>query len=163
MTLSPADIELCAFVDECARSMRVKAEEKGVTLAVAPCQAQIQVTADEMAMRQIVLNLLSNAVKFTDKGRVEVLVARDGRFVEIAVSDTGCGIAEEHLKRIFQPFEQVDNSLARHHGGTGLGLPIIAKLAAAHGGTCTVESRLGQGSRFGVRLPIAKEALIEAA
>lgn len=153
------DFDLCALVDECARSMRIKAEEKHMTLTVARPTEPIVAYADELALRQIVLNLISNAVKFTSTGSVGVHVTQHGDCVEIVVSDTGCGIAEENLQRIFRPFEQVDNSLSRLHEGTGLGLPIVAKLVEAHGGTCTVESVVGKGSRFCVRLPIVKPAL----
>ncbi len=163
MAFSPADFDLVVMVEECARSMRIRAEDKGMTLTVEQTHERIIVYADEMAMRQIVLNLLANAVKFTAKGSVGVALNLQSESVEIAVSDTGCGIDKAHLDRIFQPFEQVDNSLAREHGGTGLGLPIVAKLAEAHDGTCSVESVLGQGSRFAVRLPIVKSVLQSAA
>ncbi len=163
MALSPAAFDLVALVDECARSMRIRAEDKGMTLTVERAHERITVHADEMAVRQIVLNLVANAVKFTSKGSVAIALNVQGESVEIAVSDTGCGIDKAHLGRIFQPFEQVDNSLAREHGGTGLGLPIVAKLAEAHGGTCSVESTLGQGSCFSVLLPIVKGALQNAA
>jgi len=163
MALSPSEFDLCAAVDDCARAMQIKAAEKGMSLSVEKSHPTIQVTADEMAIRQILLNLLSNAVKFTAHGTVDVVATRSDAWVELEVRDSGCGIAPEHLERIFQPFEQIDNSLSRHHGGTGLGLPIVAKLAEAHGGTCAVESVVGRGSRFRVRLPIAKPALQNAA
>jgi signal transduction histidine kinase len=143
--------------------MQIRAEDKGMTLTVDRQHQRIVVYADEMAVRQIVLNLVANAVKFTAKGSVTVALKVQGENVEIAVSDTGCGIDKVHLARIFQPFEQVDNSLSREHGGTGLGLPIVAKLAEAHGGACSVESTIGQGSCFSVRLPIVKGALQSAA
>jgi len=163
MVLSPSAFDLAAVVDECARSMRIRAEDKGMALCVAHQHQRVMVHADEMAVRQIVLNLLSNAVKFTAKGSVTVALDVQGDVVEIAVTDTGCGIDSAHLARIFQPFEQVDNSLSREHDGTGLGLPIVAKLAEAHGGACSVDSTPGQGSRFAVKLPIVKDALQSAA
>jgi signal transduction histidine kinase len=163
MALSPSDFDLVAVVDECAHSMQIRAEDKGMALSVARQHQRIMVRADEMAVRQIVLNLLANAVKFTAKGSVIVGLDVHGDTVEIAVTDTGCGIDSAHLARIFQPFEQVDNSLSREHGGTGLGLPIVAKLAEAHGGACSVESTPGAGSRFAVKLPIVKDALLSAA
>jgi ActR/RegA family two-component response regulator len=112
---------------------------------------------DEKRLRQIVYNLLSNAVKFTDEGRVslcaEVDVENDGALV-IKVSDTGCGIPEDELDRIFAPFHQVDGGKTRRHGGTGLGLSICQNLAAALGGTVSVSSRLSEGSTFVLRLPL---------
>jgi signal transduction histidine kinase len=163
MAFSPSDFDVAAIVDECAHSMRIRAEDKGMTLSVARQHQRIMVRADEMAVRQIVLNLLANAVKFTAKGSITVGLDVQGDAVEIAVADTGCGIDNAHVARIFQPFEQVDNSLSREHGGTGLGLPIVAKLAQAHGGACSVESTLGVGSRFAVKLPIVTDALLSAA
>jgi signal transduction histidine kinase len=163
MAFSPTQFDLVVLVEDCARSMRVRAESKGLTLGVEAKHSAVGVHADEMAVRQIVLNLVANAVKFTAKGSVTIVVEAQGAHVEIAVHDTGCGIEKAHLDRIFLPFEQVDNSLAREHGGTGLGLPIVAKLSAAHGGVCTVESVVGQGSRFIVRLPIVKDGVRSAA
>lgn len=163
MALSPVEFDLGALIDDCARTMRIKAEEKGMSLSVEKSHGHIAVSADEMAIRQILLNLLSNAVKFTAHGTVRISATREDEWVEIEVTDSGCGIAPEHLERIFQPFEQIDNSLSRRHGGTGLGLPIVAKLAEAHGGTCAVESVVGSGSRFRVRLPIVRRALQDAA
>jgi two-component system cell cycle sensor histidine kinase PleC len=163
MALSPSDFDLAAVVDECARSMRIRAEDKGMTLSVTRQHVRIMVRADEMAVRQIVLNLVANAVKFTSKGSITIALDVQNEVVELAVSDTGCGIDSAHLTRIFQPFEQVDNSLSREHGGTGLGLPIVAKLAEAHNGAFSVESTPGVGSRFAVRLPIVKDVLQSAA
>ena len=163
MELSRCEFDLVPLVDDCTRSMRIRAEDKGLTLTTGHAIDRLVVHADEMAVRQIVLNLMANAVKFTSQGTVSIELNWQGEWVEIAVSDTGCGIDKAHLERIFQPFEQVDNSLSRQHGGTGLGLPIVAKLAAAHGGTCGVESVVNHGSRFSVRLPIRKDALQSAA
>lgn len=163
MAFSFADVDVCAVVDECAHSMRIRAEEKGMALTVARSHPSIIAHADEMAVRQMVLNLISNSVKFTATGSVSVAVNQTDSSVEISVSDTGCGIAPEDLQRIFQPFEQVDNSLARLHGGTGLGLPIVAKLAEAHDGICAVESVVGKGSRFSVRFPIVKRGMQKVA
>ena len=133
--------------------------------------------ADERKLKQIVYNLLSNAVKFTPEGgavtlrahrcaRAEValdetqpgrLIAlppgEDGEFLAITVEDSGVGIAEEHLPKLFEPFTQVDSSVSRRHDGTGLGLSLARRLAELHGGTVGVASRPGAGSRFSVWLP----------
>lgn len=113
---------------------------------------------DPQRITQILINLLSNAVKFTpDGGSVTLTVAMvpEGGLVRITVADTGIGIAEEHRARLFQPFVQIDSKLSRQHGGTGLGLALIAKLAGLHGGSVSVESKVGSGSRFHVTLPLA--------
>lgn len=110
------------------------------------------ISVDRLRARQVILNLLSNAVKFTASGgRIGVDAAVEPDTVAITVWDTGIGIAPDDLERIFQPFEQVDSSLARRHEGTGLGLALSRRLAEAQGGTLTVESTLGVGSRFTAR------------
>ena len=109
---------------------------------------------DVAAVRQILLNLLSNAVNFTAQGEVRLSARIEGPALEIEVADTGCGISEEVLPRIFFPFERAENSLQASPGGTGLGLTLVRLLAEVHGGTCRVESALGRGTTFYVRLPI---------
>jgi signal transduction histidine kinase len=115
----------------------------------------LEVSADELRLEQVLLNLVSNAVKFTPTGgRVAVaasLVA--GGEVEIRVSDTGIGMAAEDIPRALQPFGQIDNSLARPHGGTGLGLPLAQRLVELHGGTMTIDSTLSRGTTVTVTLP----------
>ena len=113
------------------------------------------VRADARALKQILLNLLSNAVKFTPAGGYVTLSAAlepDGSMA-LCVSDTGAGIAAEHLDRVAEPFWQVDPSHARKYGGTGLGLSICKQLIELHGGTMRVESAVGQGTAVTVRLP----------
>ena len=112
--------------------------------------------ADERRLKQMIVNLLSNAVKFTPEGGSLGLQARgnrDNNSIQFTVWDTGIGIAEEGLPRLFQPFVQLDSHLARKEGGTGLGLALVAKMAALHGGSISVESQLGRGSRFTITLP----------
>jgi signal transduction histidine kinase len=109
------------------------------------------VETDADRLRQILLNLLSNAVKFTDQGGVTVTTAVVDEWVEVAVADTGYGIAAEDQERIFHEFEQIVGAARR--GGTGLGLPISRKLARLLGGELRVESQPGRGSTFILRLP----------
>ncbi|OGG45101.1 MAG: hypothetical protein A3F84_11785 [Candidatus Handelsmanbacteria bacterium RIFCSPLOWO2_12_FULL_64_10] len=116
--------------------------------------------SDEARLRQIIINLLSNALKFTEKGEVKILVTRQPSLVarsealEIAVSDTGIGIPADALGYIFDEFRQVDGSSTRQYGGTGLGLSITKKLTELLGGTIGVESAVGKGSTFTVRIPV---------
>jgi signal transduction histidine kinase len=120
---------------------------------VPPGAAEIR--ADERTAIQILRHLVSNAVKFTPEGgRVTVSVgARPGGGWEIAVADTGIGMDPSDVERIFQPFVQLDSRLSRQHGGTGLGLTLVRRLAELHGGRVTVETRPGAGSRFVVICP----------
>ncbi|PBV14742.1 hybrid sensor histidine kinase/response regulator, partial [Pseudomonas aeruginosa] len=114
-----------------------------------------QVSGDPTRIRQIVSNLLSNALKFTRLGRVDVRVEATAEGVRISVRDTGIGIAQEALDRIFQPFTQADAGITRQYGGTGLGLALTRKLCEAMQGELTVESTVGLGSLFSVGLPLA--------
>jgi signal transduction histidine kinase len=118
---------------------------------------------DERRLAQVLLNLVGNAIKFTDEGSIEISArAKDGNF-DIAVTDTGAGIAPEDQARIFEEFQQVDNTSTRKKGGTGLGLAISRRIVALHGGALTVESEVGRGSTFRVTLPVKVERQREAA
>jgi signal transduction histidine kinase len=114
--------------------------------------------ADESRLTQILYNLMDNAVKFTDSGYVKVTVKKSGNMLEFCVADTGQGIPEEMLETIFKSFEQVDTSLTRRYGGTGLGLPIAKHFAELMGGKIWVTSKLGVGSVFTFTIPIAAES-----
>ena len=113
------------------------------------------VMADENRVVQILYNLVGNAVKFTTSGCIKVSARKAESMMEICVSDTGEGIPENKLEDIFKYFEQVDTSLTRSHGGTGLGLPITKHLVELHKGSIWVESQQGVGSRFTFTLPVA--------
>ena len=136
-----------------------RASRNGIALTVTTEPAEIEITADERRLRQIVFNLLSNAVKFTPPdGRVDVSARLDDGQVEIAVADTGPGIPAEDLEMIFEEFEQtVDGK--KEEEGTGLGLPLSRKLVELHGGRLWVESEVGRGSTFRVRLPRNKSQI----
>src|SRR3546814_9271335 len=104
--------------------------------------------ADARSMKQIVINLVSNAIKFTSaNGRVCISACSSSNGgVRVSVSDTGIGIAEQDLARIWRPFEQVENALSRRKGGTGLGLPLVKRLADLHGSAIAIPSNLGAGN-----------------
>ncbi|MGQ9651956.1 MAG: ATP-binding protein, partial [Phycisphaerae bacterium] len=104
-------------------------------------------------LRQCVTNLLSNAAKFTESGRIEVRVAIENGVLRLEVEDTGIGIAAADLSRIFMEFEQVDSSSTRRAGGTGLGLAITQRLCKMMNGEISVQSELGVGTCFTIRLP----------
>jgi signal transduction histidine kinase len=125
-----------------------------VTCAVPPDLPEFQ--GDVTRLRQCLLNLLSNADKFTDHGQVGLAVeVEEAGWLAFRVSDTGIGMSPEQLDRLFRSFSQADASTTRRYGGTGLGLYIARELAKLMGGDITVESALGQGSTFTMRLPLA--------
>ena len=130
-----------------------RASRGGVELSLTTEPEEITISADERRVRQIVFNLLSNAVKFTPaEGRVDVSARLDDGQVEIAVADTGPGIAPEELETIFEEFKQATDG--KRAEGTGLGLPLSRKLVELHGGRLWVESAAGNGSTFRFTLPV---------
>nr|WP_242055785.1 GAF domain-containing hybrid sensor histidine kinase/response regulator [Scytonema hofmannii] len=109
--------------------------------------------ADEERIKQMLLNLLTNAIKFTPAGKVSLIVEKVPQGIIFTVSDTGIGIDSSQFQFLFEPFKQLDSRLNREYEGTGLGLALTRKLARMHGGDVTVESTLGEGSRFMLFLP----------
>ncbi|WP_325078892.1 ATP-binding protein [Sphaerospermopsis aphanizomenoides] len=113
-------------------------------------------------MRQVLINLLNNAVKFTPvDGQITLEVitptaSEEQHYLQIAIRDTGIGIAPENLQRVFEPFIQVDSRLNRTYEGTGLGLTLVKRIVELHGGYITLTSELGVGSCFVIELPIPK-------
>jgi signal transduction histidine kinase len=130
-------------------------EVGGVTLHEEVEDGLFEVTGDAERLVQVVINLLSNAVKFSPGGQVTVVVARDGSALRVSVTDTGRGIAEADLERIFEPFRQASDTVPDGPQGTGLGLPIARQIVRAHGGDLLVDSRPGAGSTFRFTIPVA--------
>ncbi|HEX5723983.1 MAG TPA: HAMP domain-containing sensor histidine kinase, partial [Longimicrobiaceae bacterium] len=158
MELVVQPVRIRAIVEEAVATVEPMAVGKGIEVEMPAPPALPLVATDADRVRQILVNLLSNAVKFTDEGKVTIQVVADGpgdergRWLELRVADTGPGIAPENRERIFHEFEQILGATAR--GGTGLGLPIARRLARLLGGDILVESRLGAGSTFTLRLPL---------
>jgi len=112
--------------------------------------------ADPHLVEQLLVNLVDNAVRYTERGGVTIGATAEEAGISLWVEDTGIGIPEEHLGRVFERFYVVDPARSRELGGTGLGLAIVKHIAALHGGRVEVTSRVGQGTRFTVRLPAAR-------
>jgi two-component system phosphate regulon sensor histidine kinase PhoR len=147
-------IDLRDAAERSIRAFRPVAEAKSLVLGADFPGVPVHAFADTDAMRQIVDNLLDNAIKYTPPGgRVSVRVRPDGDHGVIAVEDTGVGIGPKYHARIFERFYRVDKARSRELGGTGLGLAIVKHLVLAQGGTVSVESDLGKGSVFRVRMP----------
>ncbi len=116
-----------------------------------------EMRSDEMKVKQCLLNLLSNAAKFTHKGKIKLTAHREGDLTDnwavFQVSDTGIGMTPDQMKRLFEPFYQVDSSISRRYGGTGLGLSLTKEFAELLGGAVSVESRIGHGTTFTLKIP----------
>jgi signal transduction histidine kinase len=115
--------------------------------------------ADERRLTQVLLNLVGNAIKFTDAGEVMIRASSSNGSFKLSVRDTGPGISEADQKKLFQEFQQADNSTTKAKGGTGLGLAISKRIIEMHGGQIWVESSIGQGSTFSFTLPVKAEQL----
>lgn len=177
LSLSLERIDVKALIDEVANMLAPIASKRRVQIVKRVEPGLPPIFADSIRVKQILTNLTENAVKFSPAGGVVTLSVRgvelessedgDGMgfvllsapraAVEVAISDTGPGIAEEERLKIFDAFYQVDGSSTREHGGTGLGLSIVKRLVEAHGGSVWVESELGKGATFRFTLPESRE------
>jgi PAS domain S-box-containing protein len=154
LDLEAADFSLSHVCSDTVKALQLRAKQKGLVLqcARAPNVPEMLV-GDPARFRQIIFNLVGNAIKFTEHGGVTLRLERETTTADtvglhVTVADTGIGIAPEQQQRIFEAFEQADSSTTRRYGGTGLGLPIAAKLLELMGGRLWVESTLGVGSTF---------------
>lgn len=169
--VSPHPFSLAAMIDNSVSIVRTFADQKGIPIRIRlDPELPDTVVGDEARLRQVLLNLLNNAVKFTAQGYVVLIVDRiasadGGETFRFCVTDTGIGIAQDKLDRLFKRFSQVHRAPASQYGGTGLGLAISKRLVELMGGTIELETRQGRGSTFRVeiRLPRADPAPLEAA
>jgi PAS domain S-box-containing protein len=160
LELSKEALDIQAVIGDVVRMMRERAESRGIELITQFSDEEIDVWADERALKQIFLNLLSNAIKFSkERSRVYVRVgAEPADFAVVEFEDFGIGMNQEEQKRALQPFGQAKPSTTRNYGGTGLGLPITKGLIEAHGGKLDIMSRVAQGTVVRVMLPTGPEA-----
>jgi signal transduction histidine kinase/putative methionine-R-sulfoxide reductase with GAF domain len=156
MELEVSSFDLPGALSNAMTLIRERAQRHGIALELQVDAAVGEFSGDERKFKQIMLNLLSNAVKFTpDGGRVSVSAQKDTTYVEIAVRDTGIGIAPEDQAAVFEEFKQVGRDRMRQAEGTGLGLALTRRFVELHGGEIRLQSELGKGSTFSFRLPLA--------
>jgi len=158
LSLERAPVALRDLVDGALDSVRAVAADRGLTIASAIPDLPM-VDVDPTRIGQVLRNLLGNAITATSKGgRIEISAHVERDFVHVFVTDTGRGMAPEHVAQVFERFYRVDPSRARATGGAGLGLAIVKAIVEAHGGAVTVTSELGQGTSFRFTLPVARPA-----
>jgi len=164
MELHREPVDVCALVRSCVGLMESEAQSLGVTLEATLPGQPVNIVADKVRLRQIILNLLSNGVKFTsasDHGRrVDIAVTPTRNRLEISVRDTGIGMRAEDIKVALEPFRQIDDSMVRRHQGTGLGLPLAKTLSELHGGELKVSSEPGRGTTVIVILPRSRRPVL---
>lgn len=158
MTITPEPFDVRLLLNNCVKIFSPNAEEKHLTILVEVDKDLPQwVQVDGFRLRQIVMNLLANAIKFTETGYITISATfseLDKSELAITVADTGVGIAPDRQEAIFEPFIQEDDSTARKHGGSGLGLTISKQLVELMGGVISLDSHVGRGSKFTVKIPV---------
>lgn len=156
MELNPERFSLAKAIGDACTVVKGTGQKKRIQLNVNVSPVLETVTLDQQKFKQVLFNLLSNAIKFTDEGgQVTVSAApSDGGRFQLEVTDTGIGIRPEDLSRLFVEFSQLDTGTSRQFEGTGLGLALTKKIVEIQGGAITVESAVGKGSTFAVRLPL---------
>jgi signal transduction histidine kinase len=165
LELSKEPLNIRHLIGEVIRMMRERADSRGIGLVTKLADEEVEIWADERAMKQIFLNLLSNAIKFSrDGGEVCIrVISGEPGLAVVEFEDHGIGMNEEELERALQPFGQAKPSTTRNYGGTGLGLPITKGLIEAHGGKLAIESRAGQGTIARISLPTERKPLMAGA
>jgi len=171
LQLNEHEFDLAETLEACVRMCSGRADAGKIEMIFFGGQSEIRAMADERLILQIVANLITNAIKFTPEGGTVRLYisANTQKGIVIKVTDTGIGIAPENIDRVLRPFEQVETSYARKHGGSGLGLPYAKRLTELHGGELAIESELGKGTSVSVSLPacrlidVRKRALLKEA
>jgi signal transduction histidine kinase len=163
LTLSLSDYSLAELVQSVYVAVEPLASRKSLALTTKVAKGLPVGHGDERRLTQVLLNLVGNAIKFTDTGEVAIEASSaDGAF-NLAVRDSGPGIAADDQAKIFEEFQQVDNTSTRQKGGTGLGLAISKRIVEMHGGRILVDSELGKGSTFTIRLPVQAASRGQAA
>jgi len=162
MKLELSTFSLRETVEASLMMLREKAMKSGIELRMELAhQTDVNILADQRKLKQIFYNLISNAVKFTSTGGfIDVSAVRDGDFIEVTVADTGLGVKEEDIPKLFHPFTQLESVYTKQYEGTGLGLALTRQLVELHGGRVWVKSEFGAGSKFSFTIPLDREVQV---
>lgn len=152
-------VDVCTFTQDLVSTFRSAIEKAGMQLEFECGEIRQDVYVDMEMWEKIVLNLISNAFKYTKQGKITVRITGENGYLLLAVSDTGVGIAEDQLNKIFERFHRVENTSGRSQEGTGIGLAMVKELVRLHKGAITVDSQPGVGTTFTVSIPTGKEHL----
>jgi two-component system phosphate regulon sensor histidine kinase PhoR len=148
MRMSYRYFKINELINQVCQENKRPAEDKNLTIQTTPARDDLEVFGDKDKIKLVLNNLIQNAVKYTEKGVVEIIVREEEKQAKIIVKDTGMGIPENYLDRIFERFFRVDKARSRSIGGTGLGLAIVKHIVEAHHSTVAVNSIIGEGSEF---------------
>ncbi len=148
MRMSFRYFDLMEYLKNLIEELQPMVADKNISLILHPCRENLQIFGDKNKLRQVFINLIQNAIKYTEEGSVEVIVEEEAKSAKVIIRDTGIGIPEEDLQRIFERFYRVDKARSRSVGGTGLGLAIVKHILDAHSAKVEVKSKLNEGSEF---------------
>lgn len=155
MKLYPAEIKVKEIMTQVAQLTEEWARKQRLEIEVVCADDALSFTADERRIKQVLLNLISNAINYSPNGgRVTITGEGDGDFIALSVNDTGMGIPKEDLARVFTPFEKIQSRKAQRRSGAGLGLALVKSIVQLHGGTISIDSTEGQGTKVLCRLPV---------
>jgi two-component system phosphate regulon sensor histidine kinase PhoR len=147
-------VNLKKLIKNVSKIYTQKLKEKSLTLKLSIEKTLPEINADPFKIEQLLINLVDNAISYTEKGSITIRAKQENDKIELAIKDTGIGISQEDLPRIFERFYVVDKSRSRHLGGTGLGLSIVKHIVLLHNGTISVESTPNIGTTFTILLPL---------
>lgn len=140
------------LINQVYQETKKLADDKGLTMQIIPAREDLLLFGDREKIRQVLINLVQNAIKYTEKGKVEIIIEEEDKHARVIVKDTGLGIPENYIDRIFERFFRIDKARSRSIGGTGLGLAIVKHIVEAHHSTVKVKSKVGEGSEFSFTL-----------
>jgi signal transduction histidine kinase len=153
MKMLPQDLK--PLVEEVADLLAVQLKEKGIDFSYDIPAGIPEVLADKDQIKRVFINLINNAIKYTPQGKIKVELHKLEQEIQVDISDTGCGIPESALEKIFEEFYRVDSTMNQEIKGTGLGLSLVKNIIEAHKGKIWVKSKVGAGSTFSFTLPQA--------